>query len=103
MEVVENNKINEAQAAVEVAAPAAAATTNAPVAADTSNAPAAETPWLFRCFAYCNKILMADKEFFWHQYEIISTNVIGMFENDLICGSVVSFPRPSANKFDYTV
>ena len=44
IEVVENNKINEAQAAVEVAAPAAAATTNAPVAADTSNAPAAETP-----------------------------------------------------------
>ena len=46
---------------------------------------------------------MDDKELFWHQHENIPPNVIGIFENDLIYGRVFSVPRPSANKFDYTI
>ena len=46
---------------------------------------------------------MADKELFWHKHENIPPNVIGMFENDLMYGSVVYVPRPSSNKFDYTI
>ena len=30
-------------------------------------------------------------------------HVIGVFENDLMYGHVVSLTRPSANKFDYTI
>ena len=46
---------------------------------------------------------MTDKELFWHQHENITPNVIGMFENYLMYGSVVYVPRPSSNKFEYTI
>ena len=46
---------------------------------------------------------MADKEFCWFQHENIPPNEIGMFENDLIYGCVVSVPRISANKFYLTI
>ena len=36
---------------------------------------------------------MVDKELFWHHYKNIPPNVIGMFENDLMDGSVVSVPH----------
>ena len=46
---------------------------------------------------------MDDKEFFLHQHENILPNVIGVFENDIMYGSVVYVPQPSANNFDYTI
>ena len=121
MGVVANSKINEAQSAVIAASIAAAATENSQVeaatlnlpaiaatayaltAADTSNAPAAETPQLRRRFSYSKQILMSDKELFWHQHENIPPNVIGMFENDIMCGRVVYVTRPSANKFGFII
>ena len=46
---------------------------------------------------------MADKELFWHKHENIPPNVIGMFENDIMCGRVVYVTRPSANKFGFII
>ena len=46
---------------------------------------------------------MADKDCFWHQHQNIPPNVIGVLENDLMCGRVVYVPRPSANRFDNTI
>ena len=46
---------------------------------------------------------MDDKDFFWNQKENKPPNVIGMFENYLVYGRVVSVPRPIVKKFDYTI
>ena len=50
MGVVYNTKINEAQYAVDAAAPALTATKNAPEAAATQNSPSSETPLLCHQF-----------------------------------------------------
>ena len=46
---------------------------------------------------------MSDKECFWNQHDNIPPNVIGIFENDIMNGRVVSVPRPSEKQFDYTI
>ena len=74
--------------------PEAEATEDAPAAEDTSNTLAAETSRLCFRFSYSKKILMVDKESFWHHNEKIPSNVIGMFEDDLMYGRVVSVTRP---------
>ena len=45
---------------------------------------------------------MSNKDF-WKQHENIPPNVIGMFENDLMYGRVVSVLRRSAKKFDFMI
>ena len=38
-----------------------------------------------------------------HHHEHIHQNEIGVFESDIIYGSVVYVPHPSANQFDDTI
>ena len=82
--------------------PATAATSYELAAVYTSYTPEAETPQLCYHFAYYKQSLMADK-IFWHHHENIPPNVIGMFENNIMYGNVVSVTRSSAKAFDYTL
>ena len=129
MGVLSNAKINEARYDVDAAAPVAADTINSPAAAtlnvptaaakpnapmseatadtlsesDTLNVTFAANPQLRRRFAYSKQSLISDKELLWHQHENIPSNVIGVFENDIMYGSAVYVPHPSAKTFDYTI
>ena len=83
--------------------PAAASTKDALVAENKFNAPAAETPQIRHRFTYSNQILIADKGLFWYQHDNTPSNVIVIFDNDIIYGHVVSVPHPIEKKFDFRI